>query len=505
MPPKPSNHAQFPVSDPDNEVVCPITQADGTGCRKRCLGEKRFRSMQEHIRRAHPEYYIPKLPATRESFELMVNTPPHEIPKPEAQDHWSPPSERRERHYIQRGPTDGSGLSYAPTHDSFDLQRSFDQGVRQNDGFYGQNIPTFDISRSPAHLRRGSLLPAAAALAQLHYARPDGDWSSDHVGMFQMEQDDGTKGPQNFFTDDSADVKQNHFADPTLSAEQQFLDSQFRTDHQHNNGNGNGNGNGHMVEPSSSFEQSPPNRSAAPAVQMQRSWSKGNRQRKSSVSQNARKAKHERRTSRDYLRPTSHDRKAFSAEPMNAAAVYGKRWEDLIDAATSATEEDSRDLTPIPASPFQSPRNAERTPMPAPFALGSQFQSYTASPLQQALTPPPADGPQLDLQPFPSVEEPSSVDSNASGTNFHIMASNQALSSASDSSPMFSTPVQIYCAGCRRLSILKESFACSECICGLCQGCVDALISEQTRGRAAQCPRCRTIGARFKLFQLDIR
>lgn len=31
--------------------------------------------MQEHIRRAHPSHYIPKLPATEESFLLMVNTP----------------------------------------------------------------------------------------------------------------------------------------------------------------------------------------------------------------------------------------------------------------------------------------------------------------------------------------------------------------------------------------------------------------------------------------------
>lgn len=40
-------------------------------------------------------------------------------------------------------------------------------------------------------------------------------------------------------------------------------------------------------------------------------------------------------------------RKAFSAEPQSAAAM-GKRWEDLIEAATSATEVDSdRDLTPV--------------------------------------------------------------------------------------------------------------------------------------------------------------
>lgn len=36
--------------------------------------------MQEHIRRAHPEYYIAKLPATEESFQLMINTPPAEKP-----------------------------------------------------------------------------------------------------------------------------------------------------------------------------------------------------------------------------------------------------------------------------------------------------------------------------------------------------------------------------------------------------------------------------------------
>lgn len=30
----------------------------------------------------------------------------------------------------------------------------------------------------------------------------------------------------------------------------------------------------------------------------------------------------------------------------------GKRWEDLIDAAASATEEDSRDLTPVRLNPF---------------------------------------------------------------------------------------------------------------------------------------------------------
>jgi hypothetical protein len=51
----------------------------------------------------------------------------------------------------------------------------------------------------------------------------------------------------------------------------------------------------------------------------------------------------------------SYDRKAFSAEPQTAAAIMGKRWEDLIDAAASATEEDSRDLTPVSPSSLRLP------------------------------------------------------------------------------------------------------------------------------------------------------
>ena len=58
-------------------------------------------------------------------------------------------------------------------------------------------------------------------------------------------------------------------------------------------------------------------------------------------------AKHERKRSKEFAKRLSGDRKAFSSEP-SAASLYGKRWEDLIDAAASATEEeDSRDLTPV--------------------------------------------------------------------------------------------------------------------------------------------------------------
>jgi hypothetical protein len=75
----------------------------------------------------------------------------------------------------------------------------------------------------------------------------------------------------------------------------------------------------------------------------------------------------------------------------------------------------------------------------------------------------------------------------------------------SDSSPTYQAPVQIYCAGCHRLSVLRDSYACTECICGICKDCVDAISSEQSRRRMAGCPKCAAIGGKFKPFQLDLR
>ncbi|KAF8416844.1 hypothetical protein EV426DRAFT_396170 [Tirmania nivea] len=58
------------------DVVCPLPNLDGSACRKRCSGTFAYRSICEHIRRAHPEHWIPKLPASAESFHKMIQTPP---------------------------------------------------------------------------------------------------------------------------------------------------------------------------------------------------------------------------------------------------------------------------------------------------------------------------------------------------------------------------------------------------------------------------------------------
>lgn len=137
----------------------------------------------------------------------------------------------------------------------------------------------------------------------------------------------------------------------------------------------------------------------------------------------------------------------------------------------------------------QSPLSVNRASVP-PFSA-SHFQGYQASPLQRALTPPTYA--QDIPEPFPSVE------SGDSGDNFH--AKHHSLS---DSSPSFTSGnVAIYCAACQNVSHLKDSYACTECICGICQACVDVLMAEQ--GARRKCPRCATVGGKFKPFQLDVR
>ena len=315
--------------------------------------------MQEHIRRAHPEYYLPKLPATKDSFELMISTPPHERPAvdPNHANHHHHHGHSQQPQQVQH--SDPSGLSPA---------FALDAGLNSIDGYHsfghhdGGYYTAGDAEaaaiynsmqaqqRSSDEYRRGSLIPAAsaaAALAQLHYHRPDSDWGGNDMGqvIFPALQMSPTVTEadflQNFYADQNSDLKTNHFhVDPALE------DTTFMQDH-----------GGFPVSSSSdqpgllpsSLARSPPDRhSSLPSLQ--RSLSRQyNRPRKSSLTQQARMAKHERKKSRELAKRSSGgDRKAFSAEPGTASALLGKRWEDLIDAAASATEEeDSRDLTPV--------------------------------------------------------------------------------------------------------------------------------------------------------------
>ncbi|QUC18248.1 uncharacterized protein UV8b_02489 [Ustilaginoidea virens] len=442
MPPRASLTSSFSITDSNNEVVCPLRNQDGSSCRKRCIGEKRYRSMQEHIRRAHPEHYIPKLPATEESFLLMINTPP------------------QDRRYEQASTAAGQD-----THD----RRPCHPNASSNPGT-PRNSDEYTTSGRCSMLGAAS---AAAALAELHTVKSERD----------MDMDGG------YYSDsDGRRIPRTSIELPPLQLPNHDITSDPYTS----------NINRKCEILPSLLANSPPGRSST-LPPLQRPLGP-NRPRKQSITKRGRDPNHKKKNSRgsaaDWLRRIQsedrfrigNDRKALSAEP---SADYGKRWEDLIDAAdqaASAAGDIDEDRTPVP----QSPVSNHRASLP-PFTH-QQFQtdSYQASPLQQALTPPSYN--QDNVDPFPSVE------SGESGENFHIGSRGLSDSSPSNTS---SQNTQIYCAACQSISLLKNSYACTECICGLCSTCVEVLMAEQ--GARRKCPRCATIGGRFKPFQLDIR
>ncbi|KAL6895834.1 hypothetical protein HDV57DRAFT_27989 [Trichoderma longibrachiatum] len=440
MPPRSSLTSSFSITaDSNNEVVCPLRNQDGSSCRKRCIGEKRYRSMQEHIRRAHPEHYIPKLPATEDSFLLMVNTPP------------------QDRRQLEGTPT--ATQNFQDRHSYYRGESSAPGTPRPGDD---QPLPGTKSILGTAS--------AAAALAELHGVKSERD--SDLMdGGYYSDMDQRRRlrksielPPLNL---------SNITSDPYSNRPREILPSLMAT--------------------------SPPGRSST-LPPLQRPLGPM-RPRKQSITKKNREFQHKKKPSRgsDWLRriqneertrPGGHDRKALSAEPWTD---YGKRWEDLIDAAdqaASAAGDVDEDRTPMPRSPV----SIHRSSLP-PFNH-HQFQpstnNYQASPLQQALTPPQTYNQDM-AEPFPSVE------SGESGDNFHI-----GSRGLSDSSPTYNSQnIQIYCAACNRASLLKTSYACTECICGLCSNCVEVLMSEH--GARRKCPRCETIGGKFKRFQLDVR
>jgi hypothetical protein len=294
--------------------------------------------MQEHIRRAHPEHYISKLPATEESFQLMINTPPSERPPP-------PP------------PTTSSNL--AP-HGPYNVCRprpilTNDIGYgNERQSYYREDSSTPNTPRNLEDFQLGSMLPAAsaaAALAQLHNHKLENDWESE--GVRHSHSRSSMQSP-------SLTIWQDWMSD--TEARKQAMRSSIELPPLHH-------AHANNIEPTSDpfshlnphrrrellpsiLNTSPPGRSSTlPPIQRHPST---NRPRKPSVSKRAREPQHKRQKSRGenaHLRRMSYDRKAYSAEPSSAlSAAYGKRWEDLIDAATSATEDVNEDRTPVSGS-----------------------------------------------------------------------------------------------------------------------------------------------------------
>lgn len=116
--------------------------------------------MQEHIRRAHPEHYIAKLPATEDSFYLMINSAPSERPPiPQTSAPNSIPGHQSK--------------PYAPDRNTYYRDESSNPGTpRHLDDYTGGLLPT--------------VTTAAATLATLQgYKSAGSDWDGEAVSTIQ--------------------------------------------------------------------------------------------------------------------------------------------------------------------------------------------------------------------------------------------------------------------------------------------------------------------------------
>jgi hypothetical protein len=320
------------------------------------IQEKRYRSMQEHIRRAHPEYYIPKLPATKESFEQMITTAPHEVPPPENNRPHSSHVPQQNHHHTQHAHP--SGLSSLALNSDNPFGSSFEGGYNPLGGHDGGYYTASDTEaamyngmqlhqpRSPYdEYRRGSIIgtqTAAAVLAGLHSSRADSEFEGDFAGqvIFPSLQMSPTVTEADLLQSYHADneFKPNHFSvDPALDEQDYLQDHNFPPAPESDS---------HGLPLTEFVRSSSPNgrpSTMATMPSLHRSLSRGggyaNRPRKSSLSQQGRMPKHERKKSKDLKR-------------RSGEKFADHRWLDLVEAAASATEEEgSRDLTPVSQGP----------------------------------------------------------------------------------------------------------------------------------------------------------
>jgi hypothetical protein len=129
--------------------------------------------MQEHIRRAHPEHYIPKLPATEESFALMVNSAPHERPPPVVTTH--PLSTVSVS--VPAGPVGKSQPSPGVTSNPPAAPADYNPIYTNEYAFPPLTRTSGEFRRAPVHSTANSSDP----LSQLLHGRTELPWEQDHV------------------------------------------------------------------------------------------------------------------------------------------------------------------------------------------------------------------------------------------------------------------------------------------------------------------------------------
>ncbi|KAK7741432.1 hypothetical protein SLS63_000986 [Diaporthe eres] len=250
--------------------------------------EKRYRSMQEHIRRAHPEHYISKLPATEESFHLMINTPPSERP-PQPQQNPAPTNAPNHQ-----------AKAYAPDRNAYYRDDSSNPGTpRQYEDYPGGLLP--------------AATNAAAALASLHNYKTGigSDWDAEGEWVSDSEKD---RMPRSSV--ELPPLQPNNTAITRRSSTLPPLQRPLG-----------------------------PNRSRKQSVTKRGRETQHRKQRSRDAKDWVKRGKID--ITGDLLQPTAQERpRPYSAEPTARSP-----WMDLLEAATSVADDLNEERTPMPQSP----------------------------------------------------------------------------------------------------------------------------------------------------------
>jgi hypothetical protein len=180
------------------------------------------------------------------------------------------------------------------------------------------------------------MLPAAAALAQLHNSRVDHDWDDadvcDDPLMFSYESSQMQDGLPHIDAESSYSLH-NYLIGP---GGHDVYHSQMPPSPLPKN-----------ISPTELMRMPLPHQSSRASSMQPFPRVRVTRPRKESVTDYARMSKYERDRTRDFKRLSrAGDQKQGSVE---TSSVFGNKWEDLLEAAASASEADcqSRNMTPV--------------------------------------------------------------------------------------------------------------------------------------------------------------
>ncbi|KAF3912512.1 hypothetical protein ABW20_dc0107249 [Dactylellina cionopaga] len=481
--------------DPDGEVICPLMRPDGRRCLKKCTGERRYRSMQEHIRRAHPDDYVPRLSATKDSFEKMIRNAALNINPTNSLSSLTagtlgggPPSPGRGRNLNPGGGDErakstgwsklkvqsGSNMnSFIKPNCSLGFDDSFESRVE------GLTPPSTnsDADQSSTTTSLNSMSMSRSATAYSSFGS--------EVSQPPLPKPLQTSQPRKRKNNSSIDnTRRHHTFHPSSMSTMQGLEPL------------------HIPHPPSRQRKRLPMMTSPHLSRQNTPMSFEPSSATGNESDPDRTLEHD-----DLVRPAS--------STISGEDEARTRWDELVFVASQAPEF----LNQPPPSAYGYAGNT-LTKSRSMADLEHRVRTTNITPPMSDRRDTPPDSGTFEKMQIPNFSRsvsprastgmlnPNKMDIDfTNGTNLGTLnALNKAGGPYSPQITITYTP-KVECSGCGLLISMGEAMACSECIAGLCRSCVKKGSDVYTDGDEAHgtCPSCGGLDAKFKAVRMRIR